>query len=135
MIIPSILDYLEKKFFLLYFLISIADWLASEVHLVSVSRSIKPSKHEVSLLLDNKFVAVLSMATNTTADILVCFDIKNALTTNENIQLGLITEVTRCHKFFFTLLSNGTVCILCILLKSMAVLERHLPDSVYFGSM
>ena len=86
-------------------------------------------------MLDNKFVAVLSMASNTAADILVCFDIKNALTTNESIQLRLITEVTRCHKFFFTLLSNGTVCILCILLKSMSVSERHLPDSVYFGLM
>lgn len=69
------------------------------------------------------------MAKNAAADILVCFDIKNSSTTNDNTQLGLITEVRRCHKFFFSLLSNGIVCILCILLQSLSVLERCLSDS------
>lgn len=108
-----------------------ADALASEVHLVSVSRSVNPSKHEVSLLLDNKFVVVLSMAKNLAADILVCFDIKNTLTTNDNTQLGLITEVRRCHKFFFVLLSNGTVCILFI--KSIVCLPEVYASHWYFG--
>lgn len=93
-------------------MIIFADWPCNEVHLVSVSQSAEPSKHEVSLLLDNKFVTVLTMAKNTLPDILCFFDIKNTATTNENIQLGLVTGVRRCHTFFFTLLSNGVVCIL-----------------------
>ena len=95
-------------------MIIFADWPCSEVHLVSVSQRAEPSKHEVSLLLDNKFVTVLTVAKNTVPDILCFFDIKNIATTNENSQLGLVTEVRRCHTFFFTLLSNGVVCILCM---------------------
>lgn len=110
-----------------------ADALAIEVRLVSVSRSVNPSKHEVSLLLDNKFVVVLSMAKNSAADVIVCFDIKNTLTTNDNTQLGLVTEVRRCHKFFFILLSNGTVCILFI--KSIVCLTEVYASHwyMYFG--
>ncbi|KAJ7365744.1 Spastic paraplegia 11 (autosomal recessive) [Desmophyllum pertusum] len=87
------------------------DWLGSEVVLISVSRSAEPHKHEVTLLLDNKFVAMLSMAKNTAADISVCFDINNSTNNKENIQSRLITEVRRCHTFLFTVLSNGVVLI------------------------
>lgn len=106
-------------------IIKFADCPCSEVHLVSVSQSAEPSKHEVSLLLDNKFVMVLSMARSTAPDILVVFDIKST-GAKENIQLGLVKEVRRCHKFFFTLLTNGVVCILCILETRTAFVNGRL---------
>ncbi|XP_078373747.1 spatacsin-like isoform X3 [Oculina patagonica] len=87
------------------------DCPCSKVHLVSVSQSAEPSKHEVSLLVDNKFVTVLSMAKSTAPDIVVFFDVKSTAATKENIQVALVKEVRRCHKFFFTLLSNGVVLI------------------------
>ena len=107
-----------------------ADWPCSEVHLVSVSRSTNPFKHEVSVLLDNQFMTVLSMAKNTAPDIIVCFDIKTSVTTKENSQLGLITGVRKCHKFFFTLLSNGVVCILCTLDENVYI--WHEPELLIY---
>ena len=68
-------------------------------------------RHEVTLLLDMKFLAVLSMAKNTTA-VSLCFDVKMSVKNTDVIQSGLVTEARRYHKFIFTLLSNGVVCIL-----------------------
>ena len=96
----------------LYVAISLfADWLGDEVDLVLVSRSTEPVRHEITLLLDKKFVAVLSVTKNTTA-VSVCFDIKNSVKNTGIIQSGLVRLIRRCHKFIFTLLSSGVVCIL-----------------------
>ena len=91
--------------------ISFADWLGNELELVLVSRSSEPVRHEITLLLDKTFVAVLSMDKNTTA-VSVCFDVKNSVRNTDIIQSALVTAVRRRHKFIFTLLSNGVVCIL-----------------------
>ena len=90
---------------------SFADWLGNEIDLILVSRSMEPVRHEITLLLDKTFVAILSMTKNTTA-VSVCFDVKNSVKNTTIIQSGLIKTARRCHQFIFTLFSSGVVCIL-----------------------
>ena len=71
----------------------------------------EPVRHEITLLLDKAFVAVLSVTKNTTA-VSVCFDVKNSVKNAAIIQSGLIKVARRCQQFIFTLFSSGVVGIL-----------------------
>lgn len=57
-------------------------------------------------------LTIISMGQNSIADMLVCFELTNSAMNKENEHSGPITAVRRFHKFIFTLVSNGVVCIL-----------------------
>ena len=52
------------------------------------------------------------LVTNTTAAVSVCFDVKDSVQTSVVAPPDLIVTVKRCHKFVFSLFSDGYVCIL-----------------------
>lgn len=103
----------------------LTDWLGDEVDLVFVSTSVEPVRHEITLLLDKTFVAVLSLTKSITA-VSVCFDIKQSVrNTDKFVQSGLVKVVRRSHKFIFTLLSNGVVRILLLPLILQSEIEKR----------
>lgn len=100
------------------------DWLGDEIDLVFVSRSVEPVRHEITLLLDKTFVAVLSLTKSITA-VSVCFDIKQSVRNTDIVQSGLVNVVRRSHKFIFTLLSSGVVRILLLPLILHSEIEKR----------
>ena len=52
------------------------------------------------------------LVTNTTAAVSVCFDVKDSVQKSVVAPPELIVTVKRCHKFIFSLFSDGCVCIL-----------------------
>lgn len=102
----------------------LTDWLGDEVDLVFVSTSVEPVRHEITLLLDKTFVAVLSLTKSITA-VSVCFDIKQSVRNTDIVQSGLVKVVRRSHKFIFTLLSNGVVRILLLPLILQSEIEKR----------
>ena len=52
------------------------------------------------------------LVTNTTAAVSVCFDVKDSVQKSVVAPPELIVTVKRCHKFVFSLFSDGCVCIL-----------------------
>lgn len=102
----------------------LTDWLGDEVDLVFVSISVEPVRHEITLLLDKTFVAVLSLTKSITA-VSVCFDIKQSVRNTDIVQSGLVKVVRRSHKFIFTLLSNGVVRILLLPLILQSEIEKR----------
>lgn len=113
-----------KYLYLKGFLCLLTDWLGDEVDLVFVSTSVEPVRHEITLLLDKTFVAVLSLTKSITA-VSVCFDIKQSVRNTDIVQSGLVKVVRRSHKFIFTLLSNGVVRILLLPLILQSEIEKR----------
>ena len=97
--------------YVIYVIFCFADWLGNEIDLIAAGSSTEPLRHEITLLLDKTFVVIL-IVTNTTAAVSVCFDVKDSVQHSVDAPPRLIVTVKRCHKFIFTLFSNGCVCIL-----------------------
>lgn len=89
----------------------LSEWHGGEVNLIALNRSSESSKYEVTILVD-AVLTTLSMGQNTAADLSVYFEVSNTAVNKENELSGPITAVRRLHKFIFTLMSNGIVCIL-----------------------
>ena len=86
------------------------DWPCNKIDLLSVYRNLD-SICEVSLLLDRRFVTVMSVSNETPAKICMSFALDGADISGEKAFTSVI-QIRRLKTFFFTLLSSGVVCIL-----------------------